>query len=668
MTRLLEDLFIGSPHDLAIQTDTETFLEQETTGLRVKSAVELNNPLIYGSDVGRIMLRSTPSVELMKDARIPEGVESSTSGLLGKGLAKLTGGKIKTVSGVRNKINDFLGIPSALIPTRVWNKMDENPQLSVQDILDQKNGTEFGKFLKQTGGGTPKTIVNQLIGNTITLGKDKLRDTLFGKPLTINDIAGVKTGDNTNYRFDNTYTKVQTEIGYTNAKSKDDIFNEIADKQLNAGHELINLKAISPIYGVDRKSYLYNSKLGKRIVKNGNGINNWGLSPYSSDNRYVNYADKSNQSPISKKSLENKYGLSHLSDDLNMAGGKNETRTTEELEGLDLIPFWIGKVDNPQKTHFRTILTGITETVSPSWNSNNFFGNPFQFYTYSSIERNVSFSLQIYCSNITELLRNWEKVNTLTEYTYPTIKPTDDGRYAEPPIINFRIGHIYNKKVGFIESLSYTYPDGGTWEIDPEIGLLPKFIEVSITIKFIEDYSISETKEFYDYLKSDEATAYANEKSGASNFSTDPALSSNGKRNARGLAPLNPSPPKMITSITGIKSPTPHTTHNQTDSTNTSDANIPNVTPDKSSNELMNESQSTLQLTREQSELWIGSLQPSGFKQEKNTNGISTSAGDIAYSHPDLSYILIVHPNGSTSKGTSPPSITNKINSIDSIL
>ena len=43
-------------------------------------------------------------------------------------------------------------------------------------------GTEFGKFLKQTGGGNPTTIGKQALGKGIGLAKDKLRGALFGEP------------------------------------------------------------------------------------------------------------------------------------------------------------------------------------------------------------------------------------------------------------------------------------------------------------------------------------------------------------------------------------------------------------------------------------------------------------------------------------------------------
>ena len=62
---------------------------------------------------------------------------------------------------------------------------------------------------------------------------------------------------------------------------------------------------------------------------------------------------------------------------------------------------------------------------------------------------------------------------------------------------------MYSNRTTFIESLQYTIPDEGVWETNGNVGYLPKFIDVSITMKFIEsdgaedrvyDFDISKVK------------------------------------------------------------------------------------------------------------------------------------------------------------------------------
>ena len=147
-------------------------------------------------------------------------------------------------------------------------------------------------------------------------------------------------------------------------------------------------------------------------------------------------------------------------------------------------------------TMFRTSINGLTENFTPSWNTNKFLGNPFSFYTYSGIERSVTFNLQVYAFSKKELTSNWQKLSTLTLMTYPTI---NSNALVTPPIIEFRLGDIYKNKKGFIESLSYTMPDIGLWETETDGSILPKFIDVSLTIKFIETTAVLNNPYNYNF-------------------------------------------------------------------------------------------------------------------------------------------------------------------------
>ena len=66
MSRTIMELFHSSGLKESVKADKETFIEQEISGIRIKSLVELNNPLIYGNEATRIALRSTPDLEKMK--------------------------------------------------------------------------------------------------------------------------------------------------------------------------------------------------------------------------------------------------------------------------------------------------------------------------------------------------------------------------------------------------------------------------------------------------------------------------------------------------------------------------------------------------------------------------------------------------------------------------
>lgn len=518
-----------------VKSDTETLLEQETSGIRIRSAVELPNPIVYGNEAIRITNRTTATLDSMKSQT---GGEVGDGGLIGKGLSKLTGGKINSISQGRDAINSKLGIPTTSNPSRLAGEIKgvaSNIAITKDSVGSGLQGTGLGNFLKETGGGNPKTIAKQAVGKGIGFLKDKVRGKLFGSSPTIGDAVGEQI--ETDYTNTNSYSKV--------LKEQRKYREEGGDEEVrygNASADIIDLKVVSPAYGIDRADNDF--KFGK---------SEYGLVP-PKNSRFWQYTY---QEPFTGKSGDAKspnmetlrgWGKSDLFNtfsktdyELQDDGGLKVGENTY----YDLIPFHIGKLGTVH-TVFRSLVTGISETVSPSWNSSKFVGNPFNFYTYDGVERNVTFTLSLYCSSPVELNVNWSKITELTKMAYPSI---NKNRLVNPPIIDFRLGDIYVGKIGFIESLSYTMPDVGNWETDPKIGYLPKYIEASITIKFIENEATLNS--IYGYKKSKAAVEEINEKEKEkadlrdSRTNSDGTLEAPAKANVVNARGIKPSPPKI---------------------------------------------------------------------------------------------------------------------------
>lgn len=115
----------------------------------------------------------------------------------------LFGGQVNSLSEARDGVNSKLGIPGSPIPTYVdgtgglQKGKEPDTMITLGKIKNDAAGTEFGKFLKQTGGGNFKTIGRNIIGQGISLVKDKLRDTLFGSPLS----TGENSPTNQSYEY-----------------------------------------------------------------------------------------------------------------------------------------------------------------------------------------------------------------------------------------------------------------------------------------------------------------------------------------------------------------------------------------------------------------------------------------------------------------------------------
>jgi len=470
------DLFKGSPQDTQVQSGKETFGTQERDGIRVSTLVEANNPLIYGTGAIRIANRSIETTEIQKDGT----GTSADGGLVGKGLDALTGGKVNSLSEARTAVTSKLGFPQKLIPTRVASDSDftkgkePDTMSTLAKIRKDGQGSLVGQFLQSTGGGNPQTVGKQAVGQGIGLIKDKAREVAFGGQQTVGQISGQPL--ETNYSSQQTYSDVVTSEGRNIYNEGGEVSgNEVNVRFGNASTDKIDLRSVSPIYGIERPD---NKFLGRKQT-----------TPLDTDRRFSGLGE---------------------GDGINQTG-VNDDYDDKEIEGYNLIPFWIKTVDAQKAVHFRTIIDGLTEQVSPTWNDNSFLGNPYKYYTYSGVEREVTFNLKIYCMNPTELVKNWEKIQYLTSKTYPFIPQGQS--FFDAPFIRFRLGNMYVNKVGFISSLNYTIDDNTPWETEIDGFYLPKFVTVAITIKLVEKegdenvlYNYARSRESIEQLKESRET------------------------------------------------------------------------------------------------------------------------------------------------------------------
>ena len=204
----------------------------------------------------------------------------------------------------------------------------------------------------------------------------------------------------------------------------------------------------------------------------------------------------------------------------------------EELDGFDFVTLKftsLGTISGKLRSaNFRATISGLSETFSPSWDSGKFVGSPFNYYTYNGIERSVSFNFKTYSLNAMEHKKAWDKLNFLSGLTYPADYYGNSA--IKSPLIMFTMGDMYNKKAGFIESLSYTIDDNTPWqvmdkeqshlnntaqvvsdvlygkpngisqnpsnnEIDMKGYKLPTIVDVAVTIKFVENRKIAGTED-----------------------------------------------------------------------------------------------------------------------------------------------------------------------------
>jgi hypothetical protein len=517
----------------------ETRFEEEVTGLRILSKV--SSPIIYGTDIIRLTTGTTTDLDNMRQA-----ANGSNAG----GVLSQLANKIKS------SVSNFLGLPQSIIPTLVFNDTQNkitkkgkwhvgfnrkdssvwNTMTSLSEIKGDAAGSLLGKFLKQNAQGTPNQMGNQILGGGIAAAKSALTKKLFGgssdgiadplyqnKPklfVTYRD----KWGNREYNPKLNSYSLFSYDHYANNNMYGFNYSQQISPKSVEVGDRddlstiLDNLKNTIPQKNLKRKYSAY----GVSTPKGQYGYNH-------TTNQFDKYTDDTVQNEYFddtyNNTLSNKRGFGYneigengvqstykaYTDKLNSKVAYSETDEKNEkiklpdntyLEDMDFIPLKFYSVAKKSVVMFRATISGFSETLRPTWESNKFVGNPFNYYTYTSIERTATFKFKIYSLSSEEHIAAWQRIKFLTSLVYPQ-SYSSAAQYVVPPFIKFTLGDLYHKKEGFIESLTYTVDDNYSWEtglnaMPGETNLygtgqnelmnykLPMIIDVDISIKFVE--------------------------------------------------------------------------------------------------------------------------------------------------------------------------------------
>lgn len=240
----------------------ETLLEQEFGGIRPLRLI--SSPILYGTDIIRLTTRKTNDVQAMKDSINNNGAQGGNNGLIGKVLKKVEGFVTKK-----------LGLPQDTYPTYVINTgklqkgKEPDTMITIGEIKKDAAGTSFGRFLKQTGGGTPSQLAKQIIGGGLKVTQGAIRTALFGSQT----VASLSKGNHNGFvgKYASTANYESSMSTYTQTLA------------LN----YLDISAVSPIKGFTRKGEVYGRDLGtKSYGMRLNGRMGEPTSAFLQDNRY----------------------------------------------------------------------------------------------------------------------------------------------------------------------------------------------------------------------------------------------------------------------------------------------------------------------------------------------------------------------------------------------
>ena len=168
------------------------------------------------------------------------------------------------------------------------------------------------------------------------------------------------------------------------------------------------------------------------------------------------------------------------------------------------MPFYFKDLRDNSYIFFRAYLDGISENISPSWNSQNYIGRSEPVYIYERAEREIQFTLKLAAQTKDELVKIYKKMDRLTSLCYPEYVDDEYGNRMKPPLTKFRMGEMFgyenNELMGFIKSISYSIDQTSTWETD--VGKrVPRHVTVSIGYQVIHGEVPNMKTKFYGINK-----------------------------------------------------------------------------------------------------------------------------------------------------------------------
>lgn len=507
----------------------ETRLEEETTGLRIMRT--LASPVIYGTGLPKLLTKQSSSTITMKNA------SNLDSNLVLQKIKKAESKVKSTVSKLGVKF------PEQLIPTTVADKMlglssgepwlgeyfDRVPfpisREKLLQIRDGGKGNLLGNILSKPA--TPNQIGTQLAGAAINSAKKALKNKILGvaynqkdkQNQNINNSISLKILNNP-YNSKNLYTKNIKDRSENFENGNYDLLKKLQDKDISVEAFISKTNERDTLNFANPKSNDFipfpeldlgwvTQNIPQKRLKS--------TITYSKTDAVKDY----NIENLNKTKFNTKKDLVNISKPwYSTTGDVGKLPDGTTIDDYDFIPLRFYSVAKQTGISFKAVISGLSETFTPSWEPNKFLGNAYSFYTYSSIERTVSFTFKVYSLNIDEHISAWEKLNFLAGCTYP--QQTDSSLIHNiPPFMKFTLGDMYKNKECFIDSLSYEVDDNSPWEIglgaqksnirgtrvqrvierdsNKKNYKLPTIINVNIGLKFVETQGIIAGKRLYGY-------------------------------------------------------------------------------------------------------------------------------------------------------------------------
>lgn len=176
-----------------------------------------------------------------------------------------------------------------------------------------------------------------------------------------------------------------------------------------------------------------------------------------------------------------------------------------EIESFDddyyYVPFSFTDLRKPELgLYFRAFLDSISETVTPNYAKDTYYGRTDPVSTYQNTERSFNISFKIAALSQVGLSTMWKKIANFMKMLYPT---KVGGALKQAPIVRLRLGDLFCTSAGLgipgrIEQVTLDY-NSFPWEISSytgEIGKTVQICQLNFTFSVIHDEDVFVNEEY----------------------------------------------------------------------------------------------------------------------------------------------------------------------------
>jgi len=136
-----------------------------------------------------------------------------------------------------------------------------------------------------------------------------------------------------------------------------------------------------------------------------------------------------------------------------------------------------------QKVEFLSTIDSLNEGLSPSWDSEEYFGRTEEVFRISTTARTLSINFTLIANNKQEHSKLIEDINFLTQCCYAGSIKESLGR--QPPFIRLTVGDLYKRQLCLITNLDKDFNEVPWINIDKE---LPFLVKITMSCNILNSF------------------------------------------------------------------------------------------------------------------------------------------------------------------------------------